>query len=50
MSKTDLHFASHIGQNVFLQQHRVNDVLGKNRVIRQNITKGTGSRGWDGQN
>lgn len=49
MSKTDLYFASQIGQNVFLQ-HRMNDVLGRNRVIRQNITKGTGSRGWDGQN
>ena len=48
--KTELYFASHIRENIFLQQHMVNDTLGKNRVIKQNIIKGVGSRDWDEQN
>lgn len=50
VDKTDLYFPSPIGENVFLQWHVVNDMLGKNQVKRENTTKGLGSREWGGKN
>ena len=48
MDKTNLYFSSHVRENMFLQEHVVNDLLGKNRVMRENITESwEQGMGWE---
>lgn len=48
MDKTDLYFSSCVRENMFLQNHVVNDLLGENRVIRENITESwEQGMGWE---